>query len=62
MKVMEIQMNRQKSTKYTVQQRRALAVYSTIGGRRPISGLLATQLCVLAFLTLAIAVFFGIRG
>lgn len=46
----------------TSQQRRARAVYATLHGRRPMVGVLAAELGLLALVTLGIAGFVGLRA
>ena len=46
----------------TRQQRRALAIYATLRTRRPMVGLVAAELGVLALLTLVVAGIIGVRA
>ncbi|AMJ60761.1 hypothetical protein [Bosea sp. PAMC 26642] len=55
-------MTMQTHSAHTSQQRRAQAVYGTLRGRRPMIGLIAAELGVLALITLAIAGFIGLRA
>ncbi len=55
-------MNTQMSHAYTTQQRRARAVYGAIRSKRPMIGLLAAELGLLALVTLGIAGFIGLRA